>query len=73
MNRLNGIKKVEKLVWNKEIEQDFMKLKKSFTQGGIQGFLDFQVGDPFILTTDWRARRTSQECCLKCRTDKSNS
>ena len=52
-NRLNRIKKAEKFLWNKEIEQDFVELKKAFTKGGIQAFLDFGVGDPFILTTDW--------------------
>ena len=24
-----------------------------FTEGGIQAFSNFGVGDPFILTTDW--------------------
>ena len=28
-------------------------MKKAFTEGGIQAFPDFGVGDPFILTTDW--------------------
>ena len=51
-NRLNGIKKAEKFLWNKEIEQDFLELKKVFTVGGIQAFPDFGVGDPFIITTD---------------------
>ena len=39
--------------WNKEIERDFIELKKAFTNGGIQAFPDLGVGDPFILTTDW--------------------
>ena len=52
-NLLNRIKKAEKFLWNEEIEQDFIKLKKVFTEGGIQGFPDFGVGDLFILTTDW--------------------
>ena len=52
-NRLNGIKKAEKFLWNKELELDFMELKKAFTKDGIQGFPDFGGGDPFILTTDW--------------------
>ena len=52
-NRLNGIKKAEKFLWNKEIEQDFAELKWAFTEGGIQAFPDFGVGDPFIFTTDW--------------------
>ena len=52
-NRFNGIKKAEKFLWNKEIEQDLIKLKKPFTESGKQAFLDFGVGDPFILTTDW--------------------
>ena len=30
-----------------------MELKKAFTNGGIQAFPDFGVGDPFILTTEW--------------------
>ena len=52
-NRLNGIKKAEKFVWNEEIERDFIQLKEAFTKGGIQAFLDFGIGDPFILTTNW--------------------
>ena len=52
-NRLNGIKKAENFLWNEEIEQDFVELKKAFTKGGIQAFPDFRVGDPIILTTDW--------------------
>ena len=51
-NLLNGIKKGEKFLWNKEIERDFIELKKAFAEGGIQAFLDFRVGDLFILTTD---------------------
>ena len=50
-NRLNGIKKAEKFLWKEEIEQDIIELKKAFTEGGIQAFPDFGVGDPFILTT----------------------
>ena len=51
-NQLNGIKKAEKFMWNKEIERDFMELKKAFTKGGIQAFPNFGVGDRFIQTTD---------------------
>ena len=51
--RLNVIKKAEKFWWNKEIEQDFIELKKAFPEGRIQAFPDFGVGDSFILTTDW--------------------
>ena len=51
-NRLNGIKKAEKFLWNEEIERDFVELKKAFMEGGIQDFPDFGVGDLFILTTD---------------------
>ena len=40
-------------MWNEEIERDFVQLKKAFTEGGIQAFPNFGVGDPFILTTDW--------------------
>ena len=40
-------------MWNEEIEQDFVELKRAFTEGGIQAFPDFGVGDLFILTTDW--------------------
>ena len=50
---MNGIKKAEKFLWNEEIERDFIELKEAFTEGGIQAFPDFGVGDPFILTTDW--------------------
>ena len=52
-NRLNGVKKAEKFLWNKEIEQDFLELKMAFTKGRIKAFPNFGVGDPFILTTDW--------------------
>ena len=52
-NRLKGIKKVEKFLWNEEIGRDFVELKRAFTKGGIQAFPDFKVGDPFILATDW--------------------
>ena len=52
-NRLNGIKKAEKFLWNQEITQDFVELKRVFTEGGIQAFPNFGVWDPFILTTDW--------------------
>ena len=51
--RLNRIKKAEKFLWNKEIGQGFVELKRVFKEGGIQAFPDFGVGDPFILTTDW--------------------
>ena len=44
-NWLNRIKKAEKFLWNEEIEQDFIELKKAFTEGGIQAFSDFGVGD----------------------------
>ena len=50
--QLKWIKKVEKFMRNKEIERDFIKLKKAFTEGGIQAFPDFGVGDPFILTSN---------------------
>ena len=52
-NWLNRIKMAKKFLWNEEIEQDFIKLKKAFTEGGIQAFPDFGVGDAFILTPDW--------------------
>ena len=53
MNWLNRIKKAEKFMWNEEIEQDYIELKKVFTEGWIQAFPDLRVGDLFILTTDW--------------------
>ena len=58
INWLNRIKKAEKFLWNEEIEQDFIELKKAFTNGRIQAFPDFGVGDPFILTT--RRYRTAR-------------
>ena len=51
-NQLNGIKKAEKFLWNKETEKDFVDLKKAFTEGGKQAFSDFGVGNLFILTAD---------------------
>ena len=80
-NRLNGIKKMEKFVWNEEMELDFIELKKAFTEGGIQVFPNFEVGDPFILTTDWRLENIAgvlsqvqdgQERFLGCRGRKCN-
>ena len=41
-NRLNGIKKPEKFLWNKDIGQDFVELRRAFTKGGIKAFPDFQ-------------------------------
>ena len=49
---MNGIKKEEKFLWKEEIKQDFIELKKAFTEGGIQAFPEFGVGDLFILMTD---------------------
>ena len=46
-NRLNGIKKAEKFLWNEEIGRDFVELKRALPEGGIQAFPDFGVGDPF--------------------------
>ena len=43
-NRLNGINKAEKFLWNEEIERDFFELKRVFTEGGIKAFPDFGVG-----------------------------
>ena len=59
-------------MWNKEIEQDFVELKKAFTEGGIQAFPDFGVGDPFILTTEW-SKENITECYPRCRMDKRDS
>ena len=50
---MNVIKKAGKFQWNKKIEQNFIELKKAFTEDTIKAFPDFRVGDPFILTTDW--------------------
>ena len=56
-------------------EQDFIKLMKAFTEGGIQAFPDFGVGDLFILTTDWSKEKVAgvltqvkdkQERFLRC-------
>ena len=52
-NMLNRIKKAEKFLWNEEIGRDFVGLKRTFIEGGIQAFPDFGEGDLFILTTDW--------------------
>ena len=52
-NQLKGIKKVEKFILNEEKVQDFIELKKAFTKGGMPAFLDFGVGDLFILILDW--------------------
>ena len=59
-NWLNGNKKAEKFLWNEEIERGFVELKKAFSDGGIQAFPDFGVGDLFILTTDWSKEVFSQ-------------
>ena len=41
-NQLNRIKKAENFLWNVEIKEDFIDLKKAFTNGGIQAFPDFE-------------------------------
>ena len=46
-------------MWNDEIEKDFEELKKAFTEGGIQAFPDFWMGNLFWIG----ARRTSLEYC----------
>ena len=51
-NRLKGIKKEEKFLWNEKVKRDFKELMKAFTEVRIQAFPDFGVGDLFILTTD---------------------
>ena len=71
-NQLNGIRKAEKILWNKEIEWDFIELKKAFTNSGIKAFPDFGAGDPFILTTDW-SKENIMGCYLKYRTDRRDS
>ena len=38
-NRLSGIKKAEKFVWNEEIERDFVQLKEAFTRAEYKRFL----------------------------------
>ena len=50
-------------MWNKEIEQDFIELKRAFTEGGIQAFPDFKVGDLFILTTAWSKENNAGVLC----------
>ena len=72
MSRLNGIKKTEKFLWKEEIEQDCVELKKAFTDGGIQAFPNFGVGDPFILTPDW-SKENIGGCSLKYRMDRRGS
>ena len=37
INRLKKIKMAENFTWNEEIEKNFEELKKTFTEGGIQG------------------------------------
>ena len=46
-NRLNGIKKADKFLWNEDIRRE------AFIEGGMQAFPNIGVGDPFILTADW--------------------
>ena len=48
-NQLNGTKKVEKFFCNKEMEQDFIELKKAFTEGGIQAFPGSTGEIPWVL------------------------
>ena len=62
-NRLNRIKKAEKFLWNEEIERDFVELKNAFTDSRVQAFLDFGLGDPFILTTDWSKENIEGVLC----------
>ena len=56
---MNRIKKAKKYVWNEETEKNFEELNKAFTEGGIQAFPNFGVGDLFILTTDWNKENIS--------------
>ena len=39
-------------MWNEQIEQDFVELKKAFLEGGIQAFPNFGLGYLFILTKE---------------------
>ena len=69
---MHGIKKVEKFMWSKEVEQDFLELKKAFTKGGIQAFPDFGVGDLLTLTLDW-SKENIVGVFPRCRMDKRDS
>ena len=71
-NWLNGIKMAKKFLWNKEVEQDFIELKKAFTQGKIQALPDFRVVYQLILTTDW-SKENIPGCYLKYRMDMRDS
>ena len=50
---MNSLKKVEKFVWTKDMQKDFLELKAEFSAGRIQAYPDFDSDEPFILTTDW--------------------
>ena len=69
---MNGIKKAEKFVRNKEIEKDFNRLKRAFRDGGIKALPDFGKGN-FSYQLLIGARRTSLECYHSCRTDRRDS
>ena len=48
-NRMNSLKKVEKFVWTKDMEKDFLELKAEFSAGRIQAYPDFDSDEPLIL------------------------
>ena len=47
-------------------------MKRVFTEGGIQAFPDFGVGDLFILTTDW-SKENIAGVCHRFRMDRKDS
>ena len=71
-NRLNGIKKAEKFLWNEEIQRDFVMLREHSRREGYKLFptLEYEIRSFKQLTG---ARRTLQESCPKSRTDRKDS
>ena len=54
-NRMNSIKKAERFDWTEDMKKDFLELKAEFSARRIQAYLDFDLKEPFILTTNWSA------------------
>jgi len=50
---MNEMKKATKLVWTKEVEEKFERLKKKFSEEPVRGYPDYQSDEPFVLDTDF--------------------
>ena len=51
-NRMNSMRKTDKILWTTDMQQDFEALKQEFQIGRVQAYPDFCSGEPFCVTTD---------------------